>query len=233
MRGFVFFSPNPAWVADAANNPATAQYNYSVRVRVSSGVAGVVARFTTSYVGENYLQPSQTSYYAVLLDADATDTSPGASTAVSIVKYTAGAGLTTLATATARLAVSFGVTLARGRWYTVTAVTSPAGIQAVISDDSIPVVTRISANGTTTTGAPSLVLSSSDATLPPGPPGLYADGIADFDDLRVATSCAASDGACRSATSNTATGLGSVCAYTCPLGYVASGSFLRVSTSCV
>lgn len=88
-----------------------------------------MARFTTPYAGENFGQPSLTSYYAVLLDAEATDLNAGSAPAVSIVKYTAGSGLSTLASATVSLAASFGITLARGRWYTVTAVTSASGIQ--------------------------------------------------------------------------------------------------------
>ena len=127
IRGFVFFSPNPSWVSDSTNNPASATYNYTVRVCISSGIAGVVARFSTSYSGETYGQPSSVSYYAVLLDADATDLSTG-SAAVSLVKYS-GSSLTTLSSITASTAATFGLTLARGRWYTVTAVTSSTGIQ--------------------------------------------------------------------------------------------------------
>ena len=84
--------------------------------------------------------------------------------------------------------------------------------------------------GTNGTSA-SVVLASSDATIAPGPPGIYIDGIAEFDDLRVATSCAAADGSCRSGASNTATGLGSVCAYTCPAGYVSTGSFMQACSN--
>lgn len=93
-----------------------------------------MARFTTPYVGETYGQTSVTSYYAVLIDAEATDlTVSNGAAAVSIVKYTAGSGLSTLASATASAAASAGVVLGRGRWYTVTAVTSPNGIQVRIT----------------------------------------------------------------------------------------------------
>ena len=211
--GYVLFTPGAAWPADFLNSPSQAAYWYSARVRPITDIAGVVFKFNTAPSGPAYASPPQTSYYVAAIDAEATDLQRDIDPVVKLWRVQGGVStLLDSRTWTQVRTQGGGLEVARGRWYTLSARTSPMGITVWLTDDS-------SGNGTQ-------VMASPDVILGLGSGGVFISGAAFFDDLIANTSCAV-DGSASGLASNYHTGLGGVVQHFCPPAYLSTGSQMR------
>ena len=210
--GYVMFNTRPAWVTDAANNPAQGSYWYSARVRPVSEVAGLAFRISSG-AQLNFLAPGTTSYYVASIDAEASDSRRDQDPVVSLWKVDNGEFSLLDGRTWSAIRVASGIEVNRGRWYTLSARMTAVGIALWLVDDA--------------TGNGTQVLFSPDATLPAGGVGVFVGGAAQFDDVRVNTTCAP-DGFARGLHSNYATAVGSLVQHMCPPAYSSTGAAFRV-----
>ena len=218
MGGYVLTHTSPAWVSDSVNNPSQSSYWYSARIRPVTDMAGVAFRFSTGAVlpggADNWMVGSGTSYYVAAIDAEASDARRDVDPVVRLWKVVNG--ITTHLDGRTWSIVrrdGGGLEINRGRWYTLSARVSQYGIAVWVTDDA--------------TGNGTQVFVSPDTSLPVGGMGAFIAGTAQFDDLRVNSSCAL-DGSASGLASNYATGIGSMVQHMCPPGYLSTGSKLRV-----
>jgi hypothetical protein len=215
VNGYLLFTPSPKWLRDG-KTALTAPTSFTTRIRPTVGRSGLAYRFTTSSTTNNWALPATTSYYLVEIDAEAMDAavsrdSPLFGNVMTLYKYQLGT-LTTLGTKTWTQMSSLGFTFARGRWYTITATMSTVSQTITITDDK--------------TGQSATAFLNSDVVLAAGGYGLWIDGEAQFDDVRVNTTCAAS-GSCDGLYSNMHEGTGGYCYYECPPNYLYRGNQFR------
>jgi hypothetical protein len=225
-QAHVMYVPSPAWAADTVNNPSSIAITTSTRVMPLSGQFGLALRVSTGSTGVQWHRPAFTTYYAVIVDLDASDPELlGDGFVPPLVRLVRFAGITPTVLAQrfwsgASVMPGFGnigsVAIARGRWCTMSVSLAPGGVEVTMRDDA--------------TGNSSVILTVSETALgpviPAGGSGLYLDGEAFFDDFRVTAPCA-TDGSCSGLQSNYHVGTGGVCVHGCPAGYLTEGTQMR------
>lgn len=182
-------------------------------------------RINTSSTPADAFSQGTTTYYLVELNAEAMDSSVSRAASISeggavatLMKVEVASGVpksTTLAQVTWDSVDALGLSLARGRWYTLSTTVGALYQTTTIRDD--------------VTGHSAILFVFADVLLPPGGLGLWVNGEAVFDDARVNTTCSTTGG-CTGIYTNMHPTLGGMCYHQCPLGYLSEGSNYRICT---